>query len=202
MSEVAYLVRHGEVENPDGVVYADLPGYGLSEFGRTQAAEAARWLPSDATVVSSPLQRAVETARFIADGDPVLVDDELTEWHLGRHWAGEVWARLDEVFPGELTAYLNHPHDLSFADESLAALANRIAGAIERHRRSVTGPLVVVSHQDPIQAGRLALTGKPLSSLQNDKPGHASVITLEFDDGRWRELELWEPTQGAVFPPV
>jgi broad specificity phosphatase PhoE len=200
--QLVYLVRHGEVDNPDGIVYADLPGYGLSDLGRSQAAQTARRIPAGTTVVSSPLQRAVETAGIIAGDGDVVIDGELTEWRLGRRWAGHAWSRIDAAFPGELTAYLEHPDDLPFADESLAELAERISSVVLRHRTAVSGPLAIVSHQDPIQAGRLALTGRPLAELQIDKPGHASVITLDAHDGTWRELELWAPTQGALFPPV
>lgn len=202
MNELVYLIRHGEVHNPEGIVYADLPGYGLSELGRTQAIETARRIPPRAAVVCSPLERAVETATLIAGGDGFLIDDALTEWRLGRRWAGLPWSLIDDDYPGELASYLDHPHDLPFAEESLAALAARFVAAVLRHRSTVTGPLVIVSHQDPIQAGRLTMTGRPLSSLQTDKPAHASVITMEAVDGSWRELGYWEPPQGALFPPV
>ena len=43
-----HLIRHGEVHNPDHVVYADLDGFGLSELGRQQArAAAARLAETD-----------------------------------------------------------------------------------------------------------------------------------------------------------
>ena len=200
-----YLVRHGEVHNPDGIVYADLDGFALSELGRTQAALAARRLPQGSTVVASPLGRALETAEIIAakTGSVVTIDDDLTEWRLGRRWAGRVWDSLDEEFPGELSAYLEHPTELPFSPESLDEVAARTAGAVRRHRKATDGPLVAVFHQDPIQAARLALTGAPLSDLQLDKPGHAAVITLETrPSGPWIERELWAPDQGVLFPPI
>ncbi len=204
MNHHVYLIRHGEVHNPGGIVYADLDGYGLTELGRAQATEAATRLPPQPTIVSSPLQRAVETAGIIAAAvsASVVIDDELTEWHLGRRWAGHVWESLDDDFPGELTAYLDDPTRLPFSDESLEALANRVAGRVRRHRDDVVGPLVIVSHQDPIQAGRLALTGKPLGDLHRDKPGHGAVITVEDAEGVWLEHGMWAPRQGALFPPI
>ena len=39
-----YLVRHGEVHNPAGIIYGRLPGFGLSERGRRQIARAAEAL--------------------------------------------------------------------------------------------------------------------------------------------------------------
>lgn len=200
-----FLVRHGEVLNPDGVVYADLAGYPLSDRGRSQVTEAASRLPLRSRIVTSPLQRAVETAGIIAvELDTTMeVDRALTEWRFASRWAGHRWADLDDAFPGELDAYLDHPDQLPFSDETLDALAERIVGAILRHRDAADGPLVIVSHQDPIQAGRLSLTGRPLTGLHQDKPAHASIVTLEgTGTTRWIERELWSPATGDPFPPI
>jgi broad specificity phosphatase PhoE len=61
---VVHLVRHGEVDNPEGLLYGRLPGYRLSELGREMAELVATHLESnDIThIVSSPLERAQETA--------------------------------------------------------------------------------------------------------------------------------------------
>ncbi len=193
-----FLVRHGEVQNPGHVVYANLPGFPLSATGRRQAAEVADHLPRKATVVASPLDRAVETAQIIAshnDGG-VVVDRALTEWALGSRWAGRVWERLEESFPGELAAYLEHPERLPFSPESLADLARRVGGAVRSHRDRSEGPLIFVSHQDPIQAARLFLTGRPLAGLNRDKPMHAEVIELTATTTEpWIERGSWAPDQ-------
>ena len=65
---IVHLVRHGEVHNPDRILYGRLPGFHLSEAGRLMAKAAADYLADrDVTVLkSSPLQRAVETAEPIA----------------------------------------------------------------------------------------------------------------------------------------
>ena len=66
-----HLMRHGEVHNPDGVLYGRLPGYRLSERGLAMADMVAapprpapvRALAADVVaVIASPLQRAQETA--------------------------------------------------------------------------------------------------------------------------------------------
>lgn len=201
MASRIHLVRHGEVHNPRHVVYASLPGFGLTDLGTRQAKEAARYLGSQPVVGvwSSPLQRALETAAPIARrfGLSVSVDEGLTEWRLSERWAGIVWEDLPRDRPGELEAYLDHPHDLSFADESVDQLSRRMRAVIERidqaHDR---GDVVVVSHQDPVQALRLSLTGRSLSDLNHDKPAHGTVVTLK--SGRpWREETSWSPQQSA-----
>src|SRR6476660_746297 len=65
---VVHLMRHGEVHNPEGVLYGRLDGFQLSELGR----EVARLETNDIThVVASPLDRAQETAA------PIAVDHEV-----------------------------------------------------------------------------------------------------------------------------
>ncbi|MGH2701497.1 MAG: histidine phosphatase family protein, partial [Actinomycetota bacterium] len=68
LSGTVHLVRHGEVENPKGVIYGRLPGYNLSERGQRQAEAAGRHLrDADVRAVwASPLERAQETAEAIA----------------------------------------------------------------------------------------------------------------------------------------
>ena len=150
MLERLHLVRHGEVDNPDHVVYADLPGYPLSTTGRDEARAAGAYLGKGRVdaVVCSPLDRAVETAAIIAAAvdRPYAVDERLTEWRLAGRWAGTVWEELPDVFPGELEAYLEHPHDLRFSPESIAEVAARdpVIGVctprpgVVRHRRPKT----------------------------------------------------------------
>lgn len=201
-----FLVRHGEVDNPDHVVYADISGFGLSERGFGQAEEAAEHLADRnlAAVYASPLQRATETAAAIANrhGCAVTTDSELTEWYLAQRWKGIVWEELDEQRPGELDAYLTHPLDMPFSPEPLEALAVRMTGAIERHAAAHVGDAIaVVSHQDPIQAARLALLHRTLSGLNRDKPGHAEVFELVIGDP-WTEVGRFLPEDQATFPPT
>ena len=65
-----HLMRHGEVFNPDKILYGRIPGYHLSELGHLMAQRVADHLAAgdfDVTVVTaSPLQRAQETATPIA----------------------------------------------------------------------------------------------------------------------------------------
>ena len=210
MDVIAHLVRHGEVKNPERVVYASLPGFGLSQRGRAQAQAAAERLEGRdiGMIVTSPLQRAVETAGVVA---AILelrteIDDRLVEWELGERWAGTAWEDLDTRFPGELGAYLDHPEHLDFAPEPLGDLAIRMGAAAEAAALVHTGrsEIVLVSHQDPIQAGRLALTGRPLALLQSNKPGHCSIVTLAKRSGTapWTEVDYWQPDQSTVFPPI
>lgn len=207
-ASLVHLIRHGEVDNPHHVVYADLPGYGLTDRGRDQAAAVALRLADApiARVISSPLLRAVETAAPIAahHGLAVEHDERLTEWGGAMRWAGVVWESLDDVFPGELTAYLATPLDLSFGPESLLECGERVAATARSVASAMTGgELVVVSHQDPIHAGHRNLIGGTASGDYHEaKPAHAAIVTLRPRADGWEDAGYWEPDQGTKFPPA
>ncbi len=207
MNRTIHLVRHAEVDNPKGLVYASLPGFPLSPLGRRQAAETADMLAgkSPLAVVTSPLDRAVETASAIADaaGTSISIDERLTEWALAERWAGAAWDDLPAIFPGEVEAYLAQPTRLDFSSESIESVATRVIESVRDHTSSAgRGDVVFVSHQDPVQATRLSLTGRPLEDLHVDKPGHGSIVSLARRDHAWAEIEKREPAQGPSFPPA
>jgi len=192
-----HLVRHGEVHNPDHLVYAALAGFGLSDLGRSEAEAAALHLSTGRidVIAASPLQRALESALPIANrhGLEVTVDTRLIEWGLLDRWAGIVWEDLADEFPGEVDAYLSHPHDLEFSPESLDAVVQRFAAVVADLGEAHPGGMaVIVSHQDPVHAARLVLTGRSLEDRATDKPGHGTVITLEPGDP-WVEAARWDP---------
>ena len=66
---VVHVMRHGEVHNPDKILYGRLPGFRLSTAGEGMAVKAAKWfLDRDVThLVSSPLERAQQTAKPLAE---------------------------------------------------------------------------------------------------------------------------------------
>ena len=138
----------------------------------------------------------METARRVAAAHrlDVQVLPDLGEWKLLDRWAGNPWEQIPTLFPGEVEAYLSHPGDLPFAGETLEQLADRIAGSIQRvAAETVSGEVALVGHQDPLQAGRLRLTGKPLNRLFIDRPRHCTVITLR-PESAWTEVGNWSPS--------
>src|SRR2546429_8539065 len=98
---IVHLLRHGEVENPAGIVYGRLPGYHLSANGRAMAEAAADYFAGRPVVAlfCSPLERAQETARPVAErlGLEIAGDDRRSVWWdplVGmKLWAGCRWLR-------------------------------------------------------------------------------------------------------------
>jgi broad specificity phosphatase PhoE len=186
-SGTMHLVRHGEVENPKGVIYGRLPGYNLSERGLRQARAAARQLSAApvGTVWASPLERAQETAGEIATPHEldVVTDDRLTESNTTFEGAGRtLWAFLTS--PRHWWR-LRNPWAPSWG-ESFAEIRNRMLSAIAAAQDAAGDKdVVVVSHQTPILVARLALSrrgGPPWLGRVPCQTG--SVTTMTLEDGR------------------
>lgn len=178
-------VRHGEVHNPENVIYAGLAGYGLSELGRDQARRVAEALTSRdvAAIYASPLDRAVETASWIAkaSGVSVTTDERLYEWRYWSRWAGLTWDELRTNARDDWLAYRNDPGSVT-AGESLAELADRMLGFIDDVEAAHPGALVVaVTHLEPLRAAILRMTDRPAGDLFEIQIGLGHVVRLRPD---------------------
>jgi broad specificity phosphatase PhoE len=162
---VVHLMRHGEVHNPEGILYGRLPGYYLSELGREMAETVARFLaPRDVVrVVASPLERAEETAGPIAGAFdlPIETDDRLIE--AGNYFEGKTFGVGDGALSKPSTwPRLVNPFTPSWG-EPYAHIAARMLGAIADARAAAYGhDAVLVSHQLPVWTVRNRLEGRHL----------------------------------------
>jgi bisphosphoglycerate-dependent phosphoglycerate mutase len=103
MSRALYIVRHGESEYNAKGLLAGITDIPLTDTGREQARQAGAQLAQlgITRIVSSPLVRAYETARIIADTigfDPeaIIVDERLHERNFGE-LEGTVWSERSLV---------------------------------------------------------------------------------------------------------
>ncbi|MFC9651767.1 MULTISPECIES: histidine phosphatase family protein [unclassified Streptomyces] len=150
---VVHLVRHGEVHNPDGVLYGRRPGYHLSELGRQMADRVAEYLADRdiAYVVASPLERAQETAAPVAKthGLALDTDDRLIE--AANVFEGKAFGVGDGALrrPGNWR-YLTNPFRPSWGEPYIEQVV-RMMGALNAARDAARGhEAVCVSHQLPI----------------------------------------------------
>jgi broad specificity phosphatase PhoE len=183
-----HLVRHGEVENPHGVLYGRIPGYHLSEAGRMMAKAAADFLADrDITALwSSPLERALETAGPIGAelGLPVEVDKRLIEpWN---HFEGMRFAVGDGALrQPKHWRHLRNPFRPSWG-EPYQEVAARVLAAVADAARAADGhEAVCVSHQLPIWVARRAVEHRRLwHDPRRRECALGSVTSLTFVDGK------------------
>ena len=194
---VVHLLRHGEVHNPDSILYGRLPGYRLSERGVAMAdLVAAHLAQEDITlVVASPLERAQQTAAPVAaaHGVGVLIDERTIE--AANHFQGLRFGHGR----GSLTNPANWPHLLNpfrpSWGEPYAVIADRMAAAVAGARNRARGhSAVIVSHQLPIWTLRSRLEGRRLwHDPRRRECGLASLTTLRYDGDLLVEVSYTEP---------
>src|SRR5215472_3022148 len=154
---IVHLLRHGEVHNPNGILYGRLPGYHLSANGRAMADAAADFFAERiiATVYASPLTRAQETAQPVAarHGLPIVTDERLIE--SGNVLEGTAVSLKHLARNPANWRYLWNPFTPSWG-EPYKEVAARMWAVVERARDENQGQeTVCVSHQLPIWVTRL-----------------------------------------------
>ena len=189
---VVHLVRHGEVHNPDKVLYGRLPGFRLSELGEQMAVQAAKALAGrDITVVrSSPLERARQTAQPLADvfGLEPGVDERLIESE--NVFEGTTGGWRD---PGNWR-YLTNPFRPSWGEPYRHVAARMLAAAADARDAARGHEAALVSHQLPIWIARLAATGERLWHRPDRRMcALASVTTLTYDGDQIVQVGYQEP---------
>jgi broad specificity phosphatase PhoE len=218
---IIHLVRHGEVHNPRKVRYGRLPGFVLSTNGKEQAARAAAHLaslsPRPSFVMSSPLERAMQTAGILRDhllpGSELRVDERLLEatsifdglprkaplpdiWRVWRDPARE--ARNEP--PGEVARRMRAVV-LDAARELRRAARARAGG-----EPGEGAAAALVTHQSPVGCCRAAMVhglgseGEPLAvrlapwAFQGVPCSYASITSFAVEaDGRAELLGYWAP---------
>ena len=194
---VVHLLRHGEVHNPDGILYGRLPGFRLSGHGRDQADVVAKALADAdlAVLVASPMQRAQETALPAAalHGLPVVTDDRLIE--AGNSFEGQKVGVGDGALRDPRPWWrLRDPFTPSWGEPYLA-IAHRMLAAAHRARELAAGhEALCVSHQLPIWTLRRYVTGQHLwHDPRRRQCALASLTSLVFDDAELVQLRYSEP---------
>ncbi|GAA3113373.1 histidine phosphatase family protein [Planomonospora alba] len=178
------LARHGLTPLTGPVLAGWTPGVHLSDAGRAQADALALRLASlelDA-IVSSPLERCLETARAVAGGrgQEVLTDERFGECRYGE-WTGRPLAELakDPLWP----VVQAHPSAVTFpGGESLAAVQHRAVTAVREWnaRLGPRGVYLVCSHGDVIKAVVADALGLHLDQFQRITADPASLTVIRY----------------------
>lgn len=183
------LVRHGETDDNRRLIFQGQGGRGLNALGERQAARLAERLDRHGglerpdAVVSSDLERAVETAAILAApfGLTPTLDPDLREVDVGA-WTGKSYDEIERAYPEQWGAWVAGLDVRRGGGETYAELALRVDEALRRAAHAHAGKRVlVVSHGGAIKAfvSRLLGLGPPggvLGSVLN-----TSVTRLATD---------------------
>jgi broad specificity phosphatase PhoE len=190
-------MRHGEVHNPEGILYGRLPGYHLSERGKAQAEAVAKSLAGNdiVAVIASPLQRAQETAAPIAALHQLPVDTDHDLIESSNYFEGKCMSPGDGVWRHPRVWWqLRNPLTPSWG-EPYKAIAARMKAAIDLARVKGAGHEVVcVSHQLPVETLWRSLRDKSLPHDPRKRQTQlASLTTLTYDGDELIDISYSEP---------
>lgn len=200
---IVHLLRHGEVYNPEGILYGRRPDFHLSERGRQMADTVAEAIKDRDIVhlVSSPLERAQETAAPLAAArglTPVL-DDRVIE--SANDFEGLVFKGPNNALKNpRIWPKLWNPLRPSWG-EPFKELAARMMEAVQDARAAAEGhEAVIVSHQLPIWTARLNAEGR--SYLHDPRKRQCTLCSLtsfHFVGEELTQVSYSEPA-GSLIP--
>jgi broad specificity phosphatase PhoE len=184
-------MRHADVENPQRVIYGHLPGFGLSQLGRAQAAAVGQSLRDSGVrrIVHSPLDRARETAEIVnaqlPAPVPLIPEAGLREAEFGRYLQGvprwQVPLRRPRFFAHKLR------RGSQTGDESIETLGRRVLDVVNRVAREHPDEVsLLISHADPLQAAWILLEGRPQTEreMYHKQVGKGAILELDLEGDR------------------
>jgi broad specificity phosphatase PhoE len=193
------LVRHGEtVENATGIAQGWKDGT-LSELGQRQVARLAQRVAGlkPNALFSSPLGRALATARAIADATGLEIQtlDDLREVCLGT-WEGRHYLDIRRDDEANYRKWADDPEAACPEGESHGDVLRRMQKAFDTIAESADGQalrVVVVSHGTAIRVGATALLRAPLLMSRNLGQDN-TAINIFLRRGERYILTLWNDT--------
>ncbi len=211
MKQTLLLIRHGQTTwNAEQKLPGQLPGITLNEKGReqvTRLAEALSAIPISA-IISSPLERALETAEIIGQGRNLTIQLEpaLMDTDVGR-WAGQNYEELSKTDP-DWKAYVKDPTVAPEGIETFPQVQERAVAAIERWRtqEDIGAYPAFVAHADIVKlliAYYIGLDASRAGTLFID---NASVSLVEIDRENIHPVRVvaigWNPHPGWLKPTI
>lgn len=196
---VVHVQRHGQVQNPDGVLYGRLPGYGLSELGHEMARRMGEhWRDVPLTHLRcSPLQRAQETlapTAAIHSHLDIVTDDRVIE--AGNRFEGMIFGKDNKALRDpKMFWHMRNPLTPSWG-EPYKEIAARMIGAITDAAEAAGpgGQALIVSHQLSIWMARRFAEGKRLvHDPRRRECTLCSVTSFTVRDGRITAVDYAEP---------
>jgi probable phosphoglycerate mutase len=192
-----HLVRHGSHD----ALGRTLSGRGpasLDARGRAEAAALADWLAGEgiATIRTSPVRRAVETAEILARRLQVRVESDaaLQEIDFGT-WEGAAFESLDPR-PDWQRWNADRARSTTPGGETMLDVQLRVARWLAGIGEGGTGSLVAVSHSDVIKALVAHVVGLPIHFHDRLEVAPGSLSTILVGGWGMRLLSLNETPHG------
>lgn len=179
------LVRHGETISNLKKIYAGRSSEGLTERGIIQAKEAAEKLRNFKVqaLYSSPIQRAVQTAKIIGEtiGLDVIIEDTFQEMKMGA-WEGLSEEEVATLYPKEWQLWQRQPAELRlYGRETLEEIQRRaLEGIYKIQARHYAQNVVIITHVAIIRVLLLWHSKKSLNLYKTVYVPNAEVFGISI----------------------
>jgi broad specificity phosphatase PhoE len=202
VTTTVHLLRHGEVDNPKGILYGRLPGYHLSELGMQMAERVAKTMTGrDITyLVASPLERAQETAKPTAEalGLEIITDERVIEsenvFEGQRFGVGDGSLRKPSAWK-----HLYNPWRPSWGEPYKDVVVRMLAAMHDAREAAAGHEAMIVSHQLPIWIVRSFIEGRRLfHDPRKRECSLASLSSFTYTDDRITSVAYSEPAADLV----
>lgn len=184
------LIRHGETDWNKEQVFRGKIDVPLNRCGLAQARCVRQALEGEAIDVlcASPLARAVDTARVLAEGRnrDIRVEEGFSDIDFGS-WQGLSHRQVKEQFPDLYATWMTDPHLVTFPrGETLLKVQQRSIAALERTIDSNSGKSVaIVSHRVVNKVILCTVLGLDLSRFWHVKQDTCAINRFEYDAGSY-----------------
>jgi broad specificity phosphatase PhoE len=200
---VVHLLRHGEVHNPEGVLYGRRDGFHLSDLGRTMAERVAAAI-GDRDIVhlrSSPLERARETIAPLAEARQLEVEIDERVLESENRFEGAQFGKGRNPLRDPRTWWLlRNPWKPSWGEPYKHIVARMMAAVHDARAAAVGHEAVIVSHQLPIWTTRLHVERRSfLHDPRRRQCTLCSLTSLHFVGDRITQVSYSEPA-GDLIP--
>lgn len=190
-----YFIRHGQTETNKAhrlQGHSDIP---LNDVGREQARTAAAWFRTQGItfdlIYSSPLVRAVETARILEPDVPIITDERIIEIDYGIYEGMD----LKDPAPEIVTFFSDFVHNPAPAGmEALPHIIERFGAFLEDIRPQAEGKNILIStHAIAMKGGLEYLTPSSGGSYWATNIANCDVYAASFKDGEYGiPYKVWE----------
>ena len=193
---IIHLIRHGTHDLVSRRLCGRAEGVGIGEAGRRQAQAVSRTLPRPDRVLTSPLQRARETAAVIAAAHDRPLEEEaaLNEIDFGD-WTGQDFAQLDPL-PEWRRWNAERDQARPPNGESMLEVQGRLARWLETLAKADAGTVAAVSHADVVKSVVALTLGLSLRNHDRFEVAPGSVTTVSATPDALTLLRLNEVPHG------
>lgn len=195
-----HLVRHGEVYNPSGVLYEQLPNFHLSDRGKLMALASAQELKSQKAPIkalfSSPLVRAQESAEPFESLFKLELQTDQRLIEPTNAFRGRKMGAKNLALKPHLWWHFRNPARPSWGEPYVSIIARMNEAMIAAAESVSGGDVVLVTHQLPIWITHLSLQGEKLAhDPRKRRCSLSSITTFEYLDGNFVEVNYLEPAK-------